>query len=83
MDAQPLPSGPDVDRLIVPDDLHRRLHDANQRFHEAKKNLEEAMNESEYDHAEHIQQRLEEFRTVEREVEELSEKVREVLSRRV
>jgi hypothetical protein len=83
MEAQPTPSGPDVDRLLVPDDLHRELHDANERFHEAKKNLEEAMDESEYDHGRHVHQRLEEFRKVEREIEELNAKVNEVLGRGV
>ena len=83
MEQQPLPSGPDVDRLIVPDDLHQKLHDANQRFHEAKKLLDETMNDTDYDHGERVERQLEEVRKIEREIEELNEKIREVLSRPV
>jgi hypothetical protein len=81
MEAQPTPRGPNVDHLIVPDDLHQQLHDANERFHSAKQNLEEAMDEAEYDHGEHVRRRLEQFRKVEREIEALNAKIKEVLGR--
>jgi polyhydroxyalkanoate synthesis regulator phasin len=83
MESKPLPSGPDVNRLTVPDDLQQQLHEANQRFHEAKRNIEEAMKDTEYDHGQHVEKRMEEMRAIEREVEELNGKVKEILSRKV
>jgi hypothetical protein len=83
MEMEPLPSGPDVNRLHVPDDLHQKLHEANQRFHEAKRNLEEAMKDTEYDHGQHVEQRIEEVRRIEKEIEELNGQVKEILARRV
>jgi hypothetical protein len=83
MEPEPLPSGPDVNRLTVPDELHQKLHDANQRFHEAKRNLEEAMNDTEYDHGQHVEQRIEEVRKIEKEIEDLNGQVAEILGRKV
>ena len=83
MENEPLPSGPDVNRLTVPDDLHQKLHDANQRFHEAKRNLEEAMKQTEFDHTEHVEQRMEDMRAIEKEIEDLNGKIAEVLGRKV
>jgi hypothetical protein len=80
---KPLPTGPDVDRLHLPEELQQQLHDANARLHQAKQGLEVTMDESDYDHQEHVKRRFEEFRKIEKEIEDLNEKVKEILGREV
>ena len=83
MDAEPKPTGPDVERLSVPQDLQQKLHEANQRFHEAKRELEEAMSAAEYRHEEKVKVQFDELRKIEAEVEELNGRVKEILGRNV
>jgi hypothetical protein len=83
MDATPNPTGPDVDRLKVPEELLQQLHSAHERFHLSKQNLEKAMADSEYDHGQHVAERLAEVQKIEKEVEDLNDKVQEILQRKV
>jgi hypothetical protein len=76
------PHGPDVDRLIVPDELVKKLHDANKRFHEAKAKLEGSMESDDYDHNEHCERQFDELRKMESEIEELERKIREIVARK-
>ena len=81
MPQQPLPTGPDVDRLMVPDDLLRQLHDANERFRLAKDQLQETTNDSDNRHVERVEDRFVELRKAERDLEDLTAKVQEILRR--
>jgi hypothetical protein len=83
MEYIPTPSGPDVNRLIVPDDLLKQVQEARERFHTAKADLEKAMDEAEYDHGRHVKERYAELRKVEAELEDLTGKVQEILGRKV
>jgi predicted nucleic acid-binding Zn-ribbon protein len=65
----------------LPDDLLQQLDAANHRFSEAKKHLDQAMNSTEYRHQERINQKQLEFRTAERELEEITAKIDEALQR--
>jgi hypothetical protein len=82
MESKPTPQGPDVDRLIVPDELLQQLQKANERFHAAKESLERTSGDSEYDHGQHVEDRLTDVRKIEQEIEELSKKIQEILGRR-
>lgn len=82
MESKPTPQGPDVDRLIVPDDLLQQLQNANERFRAAKRELERTTADSEYDHGEHVEARLGDLRKIEQEIEEISRKIEEILGRR-
>jgi hypothetical protein len=81
MPQQPLPTGPDLDRLMVPDDLLRQLHDANERFRLAKEQLQETTNDSDDRHVQRVEDRFAELRKAERDLEELTAKVQEILRR--
>ncbi|MGD0388840.1 MAG: hypothetical protein ABSC42_07795 [Tepidisphaeraceae bacterium] len=81
MPEQPLPTGPDVGRLVVPDDLLRQLHDANERFRLAKEQLQKTTNDSDDRHVERVEERFAELRKAERDLEELTAKVQEILRR--
>lgn len=82
METPPTPSGPDVDRLIVPDDLLKQVQAVRERFHEQKLELEKAMDAMDYDHGKHVKDRYAELQKIEREMEELNDKVREILGRK-
>jgi protein-arginine kinase activator protein McsA len=82
MDFAPTPSGPDVDRLRVPEELAKQVHEARERFRISKENLEKAMEDTEYDHGQHVEERIEDLRKAERELESLTEKVQEILGRK-
>jgi hypothetical protein len=82
MESKPTPQGPDVDRLIVPDELLQQLQNANERFRTAKENLEHATGDSEYDHGQHVEDRLSDLQKIEREIEEISKNIQEILGRR-
>jgi propanediol dehydratase small subunit len=81
MPQQPLPTGPDVDRLMVPDDLLRQLHDANERFRLAKEQLQKTTDDSDDRHVARVEERFVELRKAERDLEELTAKVQEILHR--
>ena len=81
MPQQPLPTGPDLDRHMVPDDLLRQLHDANERFRLAKEQLQETTNDSDDRHVQRVEDRFAELRKAERDLEELTAKVQEILRR--
>jgi uncharacterized protein Yka (UPF0111/DUF47 family) len=81
MPEQPQPTGPDVDRLKVPDDLLRQLHDANERFRLAKDQLQETTNDSGDRHVKRVEDRFAELRKAERDLEDLTAKVQEILRR--
>jgi hypothetical protein len=83
MESQPTPKGPDVERLIVPEELLQQLHAAHERFHAAKEALKGAMDSTDYDHGQHVKDRYADLRKAEKEVEELNEKVQEILGRKV
>jgi hypothetical protein len=83
MDHSPQPTGPDVNRLIVPEDLLKKVSDARERFHAAKATLETAMDDTDYDHGRHVDDRYTELRNAERELEELTQQVQEILARKV
>jgi septation ring formation regulator EzrA len=85
MPQDPTPSGPDVQRLMVPEELLRQLHDAGARLEVAKQHLEEAMDETELvsRHGQQVEDRLGELRKTEKELEEISEKIKEILGRTV
>jgi hypothetical protein len=83
MESPKTPTGPDVDRLIVPEALLGQVHAAHERFHAAKEALKVAMESSDYDHTQHVNERYAELRKAEKEVEELNEKVQEILQRKV
>jgi hypothetical protein len=83
MEETPLPTGPDVNRLMVPEELLRKQHEANDRLREARKQLAEAQESSDYDHQRHVTEKMEGVRQVEKEVEELEKQVKEVLTRNV
>ena len=78
----PKPTGPDVERLKVPEELIKQVHEARERFRLAKENLESATKETEYDHGRHVEERMEDMRKAEREMEELTDKVQEILGRK-
>jgi hypothetical protein len=77
-------SGPDIDRLKVPEDLHRQLHEANARLHAARKNLEDAMEETTliFRHEQNVEDHFGEVRQAEKQVEEITEKIQEILRRK-
>jgi hypothetical protein len=83
MESREMPKGPDVERLIVPETLLKELHAAHERFHAAKEELKGAMDSTDYDHEKHVNDRFAALRKAEREVEELNEKVQEILRRTV
>jgi predicted nucleic acid-binding Zn-ribbon protein len=85
MDHHDLPAGPDVDRLKVPEDLLRQLHDANARLQAARRHLEEAMDETEliFRHEQNVEDHFGEVRKAEKDVEEISKKIQEILGRKV
>jgi len=82
MEKEPTPTGPDVDRLIVSDDLLKKMHEANERFRLAKEEMERVMDETEMDHTEKIERRIEELRMAEKEVEDVAGKIDEVMGRK-
>jgi hypothetical protein len=83
MESLPTPTGPDVNRLIVPEELLAQVHDARERFRLSRENLEMAMDDTDYDHGRHVVDRFAEVRKAERELEELTAKVQEILGRKV
>jgi hypothetical protein len=83
MESSPTPTGPDVNRLIVPEELLKQVHDAKERFRLSRENLEKAMDDTDYDHGQHVDNRFADVRKAEREMEELTAKVQEILGRKV
>jgi methyl-accepting chemotaxis protein len=81
MQSDPLPSGPSVNRLVVPEDLQKQLHEANQRFSQARQNLEEGSRACDDEHTKHMKLLADELRRAEKELEQLNEKVQEILNR--
>jgi hypothetical protein len=82
MESSPTPTGPDVERLKIPEELLKQVHDARERFRLSKENLEKAMEDSDYDHGQHVEDHFAELRKAERELEDLTDKVQEILSRK-
>jgi hypothetical protein len=72
-----------VDRLLVPEELLQQLHAAHERFHAAREKLKGAMDAADYDHVRHVDAHYTELRAAEKLVEELDEKVQEILGRKV
>jgi hypothetical protein len=83
MESSPTPTGPDVERLKVPEELIKQVHEARERFRLAKENMEKAMDDTDYDHGQHVDGHFAELRKAERELEELTDKVQEILNRKV
>lgn len=67
---------------MVPEELIKQVHEARERFRTCKENLEKAMDGSDYDHEQHVDDRFAELRKAERELEELTDKVQEILGRK-
>ena len=82
MDSSPTPTGPDIERLKVPQELINQIHEARERFRVARENMEKVMEDSDYDHEQHVEDRLAAVRKAERELEELTGKVQEILGRK-
>jgi hypothetical protein len=85
MPPEPTPSGPDVNRLMVPEELLQQLHEATGRLQAARKRVEEAMDETTlvFRHEEQIEERLADLKSTQTEVEEISGKIKEILARTV
>ncbi|HEX4055220.1 MAG TPA: hypothetical protein VHX86_13230 [Tepidisphaeraceae bacterium] len=85
MPDEPIPSGADVDRLMVPEELLRQLHDANTRLRAAREHWEEAMEESEriMSHETNVESQFGEVREAQKRVDEIAEKIKEILGRKV
>jgi len=85
MPQEPTPSGPDVERLMVPEELLKQLHAANESLRVAKERLEEAMDETElvFRHQQQVEERFGELRKSEKDLEEISGKINEILQRKV
>jgi succinate dehydrogenase/fumarate reductase flavoprotein subunit len=84
MPQDPTPTGPDVERLKVPEELLQRLHGANESLHVAKKRLEEAMDETSlvFRHEQNVEERFAELRLAEKDLEEISGIINEILGRK-
>ena len=61
----------------VPDEMVRQLHEANGRADALRRRLEETLGDSEYRHSERAHQVGEELRAAEREIEEISGRIRD------
>jgi hypothetical protein len=85
MPPEPTPSGPDVNRLMVPEELLMQLHDATGRLQTARKRFEEAMDETSLAgrHEQQVEERLTDYRNTQKELEEISGKIKEILARTV
>jgi len=83
MESSPTPTGPDVERLKIPEELLQQLQSAQERFHASKQALEKSMADADYDHGQHVTDRMEGVRKIEQEMEDLTEKIQEILRRKV
>ncbi len=83
MPPEPTPSGPDVNRLMVPEELLTQLHEATGRLQTARKRFEEAMDETSLvgRHEQQVEDRLTDYRNTQKELEEISGKIKEILAR--
>jgi flagellar biosynthesis chaperone FliJ len=83
MPRDPIPSGPDVNRLMVPEELLTQLHEATGRLQSARKRFEEAMDETALmgRHGQQVEERLIDYRKTQSELEEISTKIKEILAR--
>jgi hypothetical protein len=61
----------------IPEDLLAQLHAANERFSVARRHVEEAMDDSEYSHQKRVDEKELELRDAERELEEITRKIKE------
>ncbi|HEY1923190.1 MAG TPA: hypothetical protein VGG44_10615 [Tepidisphaeraceae bacterium] len=84
MPPDPMPTGPDVNRLIVPEELLQRLHDATIRLQTDRKRFEEAMNETTliFRHEQQVEERFTDFRNTQNEIEKISAEIKEILARK-
>jgi hypothetical protein len=83
MAEAPLPTGPDVGHLMVPEDLLRQYHEAVNHLQGAKEEFAKAQESSQYQHQQQVNEQMEVVRRAEKEVEELTAKVKEILERKV
>ncbi len=83
MAEAPLPTGPDVGHLMVPEDLLRQYHEAVDHLRGAKEELAKAQESSDYSHQQLVNEQLDGVRRAEKEVEDLTAKVKEILERKV
>ena len=68
---------------MVPEDLLRKYHQAVDHLHGAKVELAKAQESSEYQHQQYVNDQMEVVRRAEKEVEDLTAKVKEILERKV
>ncbi len=68
---------------MVPEDLLQQYHQAVDHLRGAKEELAKAQESSEYQHQQYVNEQMEVVRRAEREVEELTAKVKEILERKV
>src|SRR5205823_3412449 len=64
----------------VPPELMQQLHDATERFHAAMQELERWMSASEYRHQERVAAAEEELRQAEHAIEQIEDRIKQVLS---
>jgi hypothetical protein len=85
MPQETTPTGPDVDRLKVPEELLRQLQEADERLRVAREHLEKAMDETELimSHQHQVEDRFGDLRQAEKDVEAISERINEILGRKV
>jgi hypothetical protein len=67
------------DASNVPEELMKRLHDANARLHDARLGVERTMDDSEYRHRERLNEAEEHLQQVEKELEEIDEAIKTAL----
>jgi len=63
----------------LPEELLKRLHQANDRFHESRGRLEKAMDGSDYRHQERVNAAAKELRQAERKVEDIEQEIKKLL----
>ena len=66
-------------RFGVPDDLVRKLHDANEEFHAARQHLEDAMHSTLPRHQHRLDEAGDHLRRAEQQLEETSEQIIQTL----
>ena len=66
-------------RFGVPDDLVRKLHDANEEFASARRHLEQAMQSDLPQHQDRLNEAGDHLRRAEQQLEETSEKITQKL----
>lgn len=81
MEPVPNPSGPDVERLRVSEDLVKQLRDADERCHAARNQVENTMDDAGFSHGQRVEEKTDQLRKAEREVQEIQQKIKEIMKR--